>query len=145
MPLPPRGSKSVRWLVHLRSRPESVFDMLATDAGRERFWAEDSRERDEIIHFTFPDRLTLDAEIIEKKPPERFVLEYFGSIVTFDLKGDGRNGTDLTLSANNVKHFEEELPGWVSVLLALKAAVDFSVDLRNHDPSKTWNQGYADN
>lgn len=37
------------------------------------------------------------------------------------------------------------IAGWVSVLLALKAAVDFSVDLRNHDPGRTWDQGYADN
>jgi hypothetical protein len=33
----------------------------------------------------------------------------------------------------------------VSVLLALKAAVDFSVDLRNHDAGRTWCSGYVDN
>jgi hypothetical protein len=33
----------------------------------------------------------------------------------------------------------------VSVLLALKAAADFGVDLRNHDPARTWWQGYCDN
>jgi len=37
------------------------------------------------------------------------------------------------------------LAGWVSVLMALKAAVDHGVDLRNHDPQRTWDQGYADN
>jgi hypothetical protein len=35
--------------------------------------------------------------------------------------------------------------GWVSVLLALKAAVDFGVDLRNHDPQRSWEHGYAEN
>jgi hypothetical protein len=35
--------------------------------------------------------------------------------------------------------------GWVSVLLALKAAADFGVDLRNHDAARTWAQGYCDN
>ena len=39
----------------------------------------------------------------------------------------------------------EVMAGWVSVLLALKAAVDFGVDLRNHDPQRTWEQGYAEN
>jgi hypothetical protein len=34
--------------------------------------------------------------------------------------------------------------GWASVLLALKAAVDFGVDLRHHDPERTWDQGYGD-
>lgn len=32
-----------------------------------------------------------------------------------------------------------------SVLLALKAFVDHDVDLRNHDPTRTWDQGYCDN
>jgi hypothetical protein len=31
------------------------------------------------------------------------------------------------------------------VLLALKSAADFGVDLRNHDPARTWDQGYAEN
>jgi hypothetical protein len=35
--------------------------------------------------------------------------------------------------------------GWVSVLMALKAAADFRVDLRNHDTRRTWSQGYCDN
>jgi hypothetical protein len=39
----------------------------------------------------------------------------------------------------------EVLPGWVSVLMALKAYVDHGVDLRNHDAARTWDQGYCDN
>jgi hypothetical protein len=35
--------------------------------------------------------------------------------------------------------------GWVSWLMAMKAAVDFGVDLRNHDAERTWFDGYADN
>ena len=34
--------------------------------------------------------------------------------------------------------------GVVSVLLALKAAADFSVDLRNRDPGRRWEDGYVD-
>jgi hypothetical protein len=33
----------------------------------------------------------------------------------------------------------------MSVLLALKAVADFSVDICNHDPTRTWIQRYADN
>jgi hypothetical protein len=29
--------------------------------------------------------------------------------------------------------------------MAMKAAVDHGVDLRNHDPSRSWVTGYADN
>ena len=39
----------------------------------------------------------------------------------------------------------EVMAGWVSVLLALKAAADFGVDLRNHDARRTGEQGYAEN
>ena len=35
--------------------------------------------------------------------------------------------------------------GWVSVLMAMKAALDYGVDLRNHDIERTWMKGYADN
>jgi hypothetical protein len=47
----------------------------------------------------------------------------------------------LTDTANDA----ETRAGWVSVLLALKAAADHGVDLRNHDPARTWETGYADN
>lgn len=52
-------------------------------------------------------------------------LEYFGTIVEFSL--------------------QDEVAGWVSVLMAMKAAVDHGVDLRTHDESRTWGDGYADN
>jgi hypothetical protein len=29
--------------------------------------------------------------------------------------------------------------------MALKAAADFGVDLRNHDRQRTWEQGYVEN
>jgi hypothetical protein len=29
--------------------------------------------------------------------------------------------------------------------MALKAAADFGVDLRSHDPDRTWDQAFADN
>lgn len=34
--------------------------------------------------------------------------------------------------------------GWVSVLMAMKAAVDHGVDPRNHDEERPWVRGYAD-
>jgi hypothetical protein len=39
----------------------------------------------------------------------------------------------------------EVIAGWVSVLMALKAAADHGVDLFNHDPRRTWTGGFADN
>lgn len=65
----------------------------------------------------------------------------------FGLKSDGAGGTDLHLIATEVPESSrmEMVAGWVSVLMAMKAAVDHGVDLRNHDSSRAWEQGYADN
>jgi hypothetical protein len=84
------------------------------------------------------------GRIREQTAPHRFVVEYLGgSVVTFTLAADGQGGTDLTLNDSGVaaEWYAETLAGWVSVLMALKAAVDFGVDLRNHDPERTWDQG----
>ena len=67
--------------------------------------------------------------------------------MSFQLDDDGDGGTDLSLVAEvpNESSRMEFAAGWVSVLLAMKAAVDFGVDLRNHDAQRSWSQGYADN
>ena len=138
----------IQWRIHLSSSPEDVYRMLSTDAGRARFWAEEAVEEKGFITFLFPNGITWRAEILEKKFPHRFrIIYYGGTITTFDLRGDGSGGTDLLLTDEGVppEYQPEVLPGWVSVLMALKAAADFHVDLRNHDPSRTWDQGYADN
>ena len=64
-----------------------------------------------------------------------------------DLEEDGQGGTDVTLIDEGVPSDDrtEVIAGWVSVLLALKASVDFNVDLRTHDPDRQWDQGYAEN
>ncbi len=119
--------------------------MFSTDKGRERFWAEKSAEKDGRIEFRFIDGLTLKSKILANEPTKRFVFEYFGgSRVTVDFSNDGSGGTDVALHAEGVRS-DEEWPGWVSVLLALKAAADYNVDIRNHDVTRTWDQGYCDN
>ena len=45
----------------------------------------------------------------------------------------------MTFHAEGVKS-DEEWPGWVSVLLELKAAADYNVDVRNHDVTRTWDR-----
>jgi len=119
--------------------------MFATDKGRERFWAEKSAEKNGRVELRFIDGLILKPKILRNEPPKRFLFEYFGgSKVTVDFLDDGAGGTDLTLQAEGASS-DQEWPGWVSVLLALKAATDYNVDLRNHDVKRTWDQGYCDN
>lgn len=145
MPLP--GDREViRWRVHLRSSPERVYAMLATEGGRAAFWAESAVEHDGVIHFRFVNGVETRGRIHEANPPRRFALDYFESRVLFELEEDGSGGTDLTLTNTDFapEDREEILAGWLNVLLPLKAAVDFGVDLRSHDPVRTWERGFVD-
>lgn len=138
----------IRWKLHLKTPPAQVYALLATGTGRAKFWAEAAEENGGEIHFHFPNGWAWRGKILEAVPPARFRLEYYGgSLTTFELRADGSGGTELLLSDEGVPPADrcEVVAGWVSVLMALKAAADFGVDLRNHDPERTWDQGYAEN
>ncbi len=143
-----RDRTRVSWRVHLASAPAVVYDLIATSAGRRRFWAESAEERDGVVEFRFSNGAVWRGRILDRDPPWRFAVEYFGeSHVAFECAGDGAGGTDLTLTETGISpsEWEENHAGWVSVLLALKAAADFGVDLRNHDPKRTWDARFVDN
>lgn len=140
-------SHTIVWNIHFHSSPQRVFDALATDAGRSKYWAESTDEKDGRITFHIYNYPPFTGRILAKEEPHVFELEYFGTTVKFDLKSDGQTGTILNLRAevSDDTLREEMTAGWVSVLMAMKAAVDFDVDLRNHDPDMAWAQGFADN
>ena len=143
-----RERTRVSWRVHLTSPPAAVYDLLASAAGRRRFWAESAEERDGVIEFRFSNGAVWRGQVLDREPPRRFAVEYFGgSHATFECAADGAGGTDLTLTETGIAaaEWDENRAGWVSVLLALKAAADFGVDLRNHDPARTWEAGFVDN
>ncbi len=136
------------WRLHLSSSPELVYSMLDSDDGRAQFWAESAIEADGHIEFLFPNGWRWRGRILERIQDRMFSVVYIGdSVVTFMLEHDGDGGTDLTLSDEGVaaEYRSEVTAGWVSVLMALKSAADFSLDIRNHDPDRTWDQGYVEN
>jgi uncharacterized protein YndB with AHSA1/START domain len=138
---------TIRWRIHLRSAPEAVYELLATDVGRARFWAQRTVEHGDALRFEFGNGQVVECTLVDREPPRRFGLTYFGgSRATFELNPDGAGGTDLELREVGVPDGErlDNLAGWVSVLLSLKAAADFGVDLRNDDPAKRWEDGYID-
>ncbi len=139
--------KSLTWKLHLKSSPVRVFYFLNTDWGRKQFWAENAQQQGDQITFEFSNGQKHTALILESKAPDIFKVEYFNSLVSFELAADGSGGTDLVLQSTNIPHadYQQTYAGWLSVLLALKAACDFRVDLRNHDPARTWDQLYIDN
>lgn len=139
---------TIRWKLHLKSSTQAVYQKLSTNEGRAGFWAESADEADGIIHFKFPNQAEWKGKILEKDPPYKFRVQYYGgSNATFELNSDGSGGTDLTLTDQGIPEEDqtEVIAGWVSVLMALKASLDFGIDLRNHDPKRTWDEGYVDN
>ena len=136
----------IRWKTHVPARPSKIFEALNTNEGRASFWAESAVERDGVIHFEFINGMSTSSRIIEREPERRFSIDYFGAVAAFDLEADGKGGTDVTLTHTGVDSAEwhEVYAGWLNVLFPLKAYVAFGVDLRNHDPKRTWEKGYVD-
>lgn len=137
----------IRWKMHFNSSQERVFEALVTNTGRACFWAESAPEVDGIITFSILGYEPFSGRILKIDAPYLFALEYFGTIVEFFLHSDGNGGTDLYLLNTQVDESVrmEMVAGWVSVLMAMKAAVDHGVDLRNHDANRTWDKGFVDN
>ncbi len=75
-----------------------------------------------------------------------FAIDHPGGPARFELAPDGRGGTDLLLGQCGVDagEWQEVHAGWLNVRFPLKAWLVHGVDLRNHDPSRTREQGYAD-
>jgi len=138
----------IRWQVHLRTPPSRVFALLDTPDGRARFWAASAEEVEPgVIDFQFTSGEQWRSRILERQPPRRLVLTYFeSSVATFDLNAATDGGTDLTLTERGVppSAWKDNYAGWVSLLLMLKAAADFDIDLRNGDPRRSWNAGWVD-
>lgn len=141
-------SNTIHWDLHLKSSPQAVYEKLSTNEGRASFWAESAAEQDGMIYFVFPNQVEWKGKILKNEPPHTFQVKYYGgSITTIELSPDGSGSTDLTLTDEGVPTEDktEVIAGWVSVLMALKASVDFGVDLRNHDPKRTWDEGDVEN
>ncbi|MGZ8284596.1 MAG: SRPBCC family protein [Allosphingosinicella sp.] len=135
----------IDWRVHFAAPPETVWQAWTTDSGRERFWAETSRGGEGEFDLIFVNGEALRVEGVEARAPELLVFRYFGgSTVTLDLAPDGSGGCDLRLREVGAPEPLENYAGWVSVLLACKAAVDFGIDLRSRDPARSWDSGYVD-
>lgn len=123
---------STQWKVHFKSAPSEVYRAVSTPLGRSRFWADSAKETDGVIHFVLPGGRTDDAPIEQAVKDHLYVVRLFGERLTFTLAPDGTRGTDLTLSHEG----DPDPVLWVSLLLRLKAHVDFGADLRNHDPDR---------
>lgn len=137
----------ILWRVHIAAPRAHVYELIATSEGRRQFWAESAIEDNGVIAFVFPDGTSYMSQIIERRPLQVFAIEYFRSIVVFELTETRSGETDVILRNVSVPPDErtEVIAGWVSVLMQLKAAAQFGVDLRNHCPDRSWRTGYVEN
>ncbi|WUJ70991.1 hypothetical protein OG809_38590 [Kribbella soli] len=124
--------------VFCASGPNDVYRAVSTALGRERFWATSAPESGGVISFRLGDGRTGECRIEEAVRDELYRLQYFGRTLTFTLTAGETGGTELMLSSSDPADCAEV----VSLLLRLKASVDFGVDLRNHDEART--ASYAD-
>ena len=136
----------IRWRLHLPLPPPVVFNALTTAESRAKFWAESAVEIDGVIHFTFINGAAYHSKVVERRAPSIFALDYFGAVARFDLTDDGTGGTELLLTHTGVtaEDWDDVHAGWLNVLLPLKAWLITSVDIRNHDRNRTWDQRYVD-
>lgn len=141
-----RVNEDIVWNTHIPASIDSVFNFLNSDKGRASFWSESAIEKNDAIHFKFINGISCISPILERNPPYLFVLEYMDSIARFELKSDGKHATDLKLINQNVSQDDwlDVYAGWLNVLFPLKAMVCYGVDLRNHDPSRSWKQKFID-
>jgi hypothetical protein len=132
--------------MHLPVSPERAFAALDSDQGRASFWAEAAVEVDGSIEFRFVNGQTTRSRILDREPPRLFAIDYMGAVARFELTSDGADGTDVLLTHTGVPvaEWHEVHAGWLNVLFPLKAWLAHGVDLRNHDPARTWDEGYAD-
>ncbi len=136
----------IRWRMHIPAPPEEVFAALDSDQGRASFWAESAVEVDGHIEFQFINGYACRSKVLERRPPHVLSIDYIGGPAQFELTADGMGGTDLLLTHGGIgpEEWNEVHAGWLNVLFPLKAWVTHAVDLRNHDPERSWDQGYAD-
>ena len=139
--------ETIRWKLHFSSSPRKVYKALTTNKGRKGYWAESADEKDGKINYVFLNNIEDTGEILERIPNKKFSVVYFGWKVTFILSEDNSGGTDMEMISENISESIklEIVAGWVSWLMAMKAYVDFGVDLRSHDKNRTWFNGYVDN
>ena len=137
---------AIRWRMHFPVPPERVFGVLDSDEGRASFWAESAIERAGHIEFRFINGYACNSKVLERRPPNLLVIDYIGGPVRFELSPDESGGADLLLTHEGIalEEWNEVHAGWLNVLFPLKAWLVHGVDLRNHDPARSWEHGYAD-
>jgi uncharacterized protein YndB with AHSA1/START domain len=133
------------WRLFLKSSRERVWKALVESEQHCKYWCEASKQTAQGFELRFINGQVASVSIVSADENRILAFEYFGSRVTITLQ-PAAGGIELALVNEGVPAGEwpEVYAGWLNVLLPLKAWVDFGIDLRNHDPKRTWEQHYVD-
>jgi uncharacterized protein YndB with AHSA1/START domain len=138
--------------VKLATSRDRVWQALTTPSGITSWWSERAEIEPSdggLLRLLFPNRRMLDSKVIMCRPPHFLSFVYFGGTrASFEVTSHPAGGSVVTVSDSGFssqEDYAETLAHWASVLLALKAFLDFGVDLRNHTSAFNWEKGYVDN
>jgi uncharacterized protein YndB with AHSA1/START domain len=138
--------------VKLSANQSRVWQALTTPSGITSWWSERAEIQPTdggLLRLLFPNRRMLDSKVIQIRPESSMSFVYFGGTrAAFTVEAHPEGGTVVNLhdtGFSTQEDYAETLAGWTSVLLALKAYLDFGVDLRNHTPAFNWEHGFVDN
>ena len=138
--------------VKLNANPDQVWQALTTPSGITSWWAERAEIQPTdggLLRLLFPNRRMLDSKVVQCRPQQSVSFVYFGGTrAQFDIASSDQGGTVVSVSDRGFttqEDYAETLAHWTSVLLALKAYVDFGIDLRNHTPLFNWERDFVDN
>jgi uncharacterized protein YndB with AHSA1/START domain len=138
--------------VKLAAGRDRVWQALTTPAGITSWWSERAEIQPSdggLLRLLFPNRRMLDSKVVMCRPMQLMSFVYFGGTrAQFEVNTHPSGGTIVSVTDHGFssqEDYAETLAHWTSVLLALKAYLDFGVDLRNHTPTFNWEQGFVDN
>ncbi len=139
------SDRDILWRLHLSAPPDRVFHTWLDAEEQTRFWCERSRALPGGFELEFIDGTRERCAVVEATSPTLIRFVYFGADVEIALES-AAGGTDLTLTSRGVppEEWADTYAGWLNVLLPFKAWLEFGVDLRNHDPARTWRERYVD-
>jgi uncharacterized protein YndB with AHSA1/START domain len=142
----------IQMSVKLGASRERVWQGLTTPSGITSWWAERAEIQPAdggLLRLVFPNRRMLDSKVVMCRPLQLMSFVYFGGTrAQFELEALPQGGTAVTVTDrgfSSQEDYAETMAHWTSVLLALKAHLDFGIDMRNHNPSFNWEHGFVDN
>jgi hypothetical protein len=137
----------VSWRLRLASPPVQVCELLADEAGRPRFRSELEIEPGMDLAAILSRGAVWEDADVDREPPYRFTVRYAtGGVTTCDVADDGAGGSEVVVTDVGTvgEDRTDVLAAWVAALSAIKATVDFTLDLHTRDQLRTWFPDYAE-